>query len=304
MILPIIFQLTFYFLNNLNGAHALSSDSGSNKDDATHSAINFTFKDSVDYLTTMHYLEARMTAFIKLADVEANSQVLLDRTMQLGKDLREEINSFQMGWSIPAVALTTKLEGEDAGRTIVLANGAFDKVRLEFEKQLAKIVAKTVEKLPFPASDPISTPGGYYTEVVYSYNLASSLLQLLNDIRKQANKDNSSTISTSDIIYESSCELGIGIPLPSSQEVQDMIEKSAKLWKLDYEKVFKFGTKLVHVVWAVPGSSRRSAPLGPRHGPHNVHLFAELLIGQAPDCVRSSRPSAAPAKSENEQTNA
>ncbi|KAI1697490.1 hypothetical protein Ddc_19677 [Ditylenchus destructor] len=26
---------------------------------------------------------------------------------------------------------------------------------------------------------------------------------------------------------------------------------------------------------------------GPRHGPHNVHLFAELLIGQASDCVQT-----------------
>ncbi|KAI1709727.1 hypothetical protein DdX_11119 [Ditylenchus destructor] len=281
MILPVIFQLIFYFLTN--GAHALSSNSDSDDDDDTHSAKNFTFKDSVDYLTTMHYLEARMTAFIKLADVESNSQeiylnwktkepmfednlektiynewklkfggvqinVLLDRIMELGKELRDEINGFQMGWSVPAVALTTKLEGEDAGRTVVLANGAFDKVRLEFEKQLAKIMAETDEKLPFPASDPISTPQGYYTEVVYSYNLASSLLQLLNDIRMQANKDNSSTTSTWDVVYESSCELGIGVPLPTSQEVQDMIEKSAKLWKLDYEKVFKFGTKLVEML--------------------------------------------------------
>ncbi|KAI1720352.1 hypothetical protein DdX_05739 [Ditylenchus destructor] len=29
----------------------------------------------------------------------------------------------------------------------------------------------------------------------------------------------------------------------------------------------------------MPGSSRRFAPLGSRHGPHNVNLIAELLIG-------------------------
>ncbi|KAI1705997.1 hypothetical protein DdX_13224 [Ditylenchus destructor] len=275
MLLPVILQLIFYFLNN--GAHGLSSNSD------THSAKNFTFKNSADYLTTMHYLEARMTAFIKLADVESNSQeisinwktkepvfeenlekkiynewklkfgrvqrkVLMDQIMQLGKELREEINGFQMGWSVPAVALTTKLEGKDVGRTVLRANGAFDKVRLKFEKQLVKMIAVTDEKLPFPPSDPISTPQGYYTEVVNSYNLASSLLQLLNDIRKQANKDNSSTTSTRDVIYEPSCELGIGVPLPTSQQIQDMIEKRAKHLKMDYEKVFKFGAKLVEML--------------------------------------------------------
>ncbi|KAI1695440.1 hypothetical protein DdX_19575 [Ditylenchus destructor] len=29
----------------------------------------------------------------------------------------------------------------------------------------------------------------------------------------------------------------------------------------------------------MPGTSRRFAPLDPRHGPHNVHLIVDLLIG-------------------------
>ncbi|KAI1709083.1 acetyltransferase (GNAT) family domain-containing protein [Ditylenchus destructor] len=37
------------------------------------------------------------------------------------------------------------------------------------------------------------------------------------------------------------------------------------------------GTRpLVQVMWAMPGSERRFAPLGRRHGPHNVHLIVEF----------------------------
>ncbi|KAI1710590.1 e1-E2 ATPase domain-containing protein [Ditylenchus destructor] len=38
----------------------------------------------------------------------------------------------------------------------------------------------------------------------------------------------------------------------------------------------------------MPGSSRRFAPLGSRHGPHNVHLIVELLIGFWPGSAKRS----------------
>ncbi|KAI1710712.1 hypothetical protein Ddc_13251 [Ditylenchus destructor] len=154
---------------------------------------------------------------------------VVERIWKIGNELHMRANVVAT-WAVPVIAMTYRLKGEQKSREVLRLSQNFEKVRkrlektleelgMSLEKLLTKIALSVVESL---SSNKILTPQGFYTELVSTYNMASGLVQYIDENKYDSNSS-SRTSNEDETMSGFGCDLEAGIPLPTRKEMQEIV---------------------------------------------------------------------------------
>ncbi|KAI1709779.1 hypothetical protein DdX_11172 [Ditylenchus destructor] len=185
-------------------------------DDANRIILKDSVTPNVNEITGAN-LERRIFKALRneIYDEENNEDsAVVERVWNIGNELQMRAIVVST-WAVPVIAMTHRLEEPTH---LYKFFEKYARIVAKVYLLLTKIAFSVVESL---SSDEILTPQGFYTELVSTYNMASALIQY---IEEKKDDSNSSSVSNEDETMSGlGCDLEAGIPLPTRREMQKIV---------------------------------------------------------------------------------